>query len=118
MNELRVEFWKARQAHHEHLFEPITPEWLNSFDLEQLKRFETLVEPVDNGVGDYIMGVTMTGLTKLGNGAFVAHSMLQPAVNNYYFLFDIRIKQKHWFLITGMSEEEQVAHCLRWGKHD
>lgn len=46
------------------------------------------------------------------------HSTEQPALGNFYYLFGHRFSQKDWFRLLEYTEEEKLAHILKWGKHD
>ena len=35
-----------------------------------------------------------------------------------YAIFDVILTQTEWFRILGYTEEEQLVHCLKWGRYD
>lgn len=55
--------------------------------------------------------------TELGQQTM--HCSHQPALGNrHYYLFGVCVSQHAWFDILEYTEEEQVVHCLRWGRND
>lgn len=60
---------------------------------------------------------------RVGENTFYSHSVTEPALitrdnHIYYYLFDYCITQQEWFGLLGYTEDEQVAHVLKWGRHD
>lgn len=54
----------------------------------------------------------------LSVSTFVTHSGRVPASGFDYYLFNLYIPQEMWFRILDYTEEEQLAHILKWGRHD
>lgn len=52
----------------------------------------------------------------LSVSTFVTHSGLGPADPADYYLFNLYIPQEMWFRILDYTEEERLAHLLKWGK--
>lgn len=56
---------------------------------------------------------------RLSNQHFMSHSSKVPVyADRHYCLFGYQLSQSEWFRVLGFTEEEQVAHYLRWGRHD
>lgn len=36
----------------------------------------------------------------------------------YYYVFDFCVSQKEWLELLRFSEEEKLAHYLKWGRHN
>lgn len=91
--------------------------FLASLGREQILVFEPLV--IESAVGVKCVGF-MHGDYK----RYSVHSACGPVdhcpskVNQSpnYYLFNTHLDQKEWFHILDYSEEEQLAHILRWGR--
>lgn len=78
---------------------------------EQILRFEPLVVRSLQFSCEPVYGIILsTGV--------VLHSGQRPSVNGEYYLFGFNLTRDNWFKIMQLSEEEQLAHCLRWGASD
>lgn len=75
---------------------------------EQILGFEPLVVRSTQFLCEWVYGIILpTGC--------ILHSGQRPAVNGEYFLFGFSLTRDKWFQIMQLSNQEQVAHCLRWG---
>lgn len=93
--------------------------FLASLGREQILVFEPLVV-------ESAMGVRCAGFMPGDYKRYSVHSACGPVdhcpgkVNQQpnYYLFNTHLDQKEWFHILDYSKEEQLAHILRWGKHE
>lgn len=98
--------------------------WLEA--IQELSKEEICDYQTEIKLSEYVSHKISDEGVRLPSGRWVDHTLEKPRIRLTaggreclgYFLFNHRISQRTWFQLTNQLPEEQLAHMLKWGRHD